>query len=61
MAEIFTLHRDVDAVNEEGGSSTSWFSARVEFSVKADLKAMIGGLMFRTGGCCEVDRDSPGG
>lgn len=57
LPAIFTLHSDLDAVNEEGGSSSSWFPAlicMVEFPVEPDLKA-------RTGGCSEVERDSPGG
>lgn len=63
MLAIFTLHCDFNAVNEDGGSSTSWFLAlicRVFFSAERDLKVRTGGLMFRTGGCSEVDRDNPG-
>lgn len=61
---IFTLHSDLAAVNEEGGSSTSWLSAlicMVEFPVEPDLRIGIGGFMFRTGGCSEEERDNPGG
>lgn len=63
MLAIVTLHCDFNAVNEDGGSSTSWFSAlicRVFSSAERDLRARTGGLMFRTGGCSEVDRDNPG-
>lgn len=61
--EIFTLLSDLDVVNEEGGSSTSWLSALiciVEFPAEPDLKARTGGFMFRTGVCVEVERDSGG-
>lgn len=57
LPAIFTLNSDLDAVNEEGGSSSSWFPALIcmmEFPVEADLKA-------RAGGCSEVDRESPEG
>lgn len=64
MPATFTLHSDLDAVKEEGGSSTSWFSVLmcvVEFPEEPDLRARTGGFTYRTGGCSEVERDSPGG
>lgn len=55
---------DLDAVNEEGGSSSSWFLALfciVGFSAEPDLMARTGGFMFRTGGFNDAERDKPGG
>lgn len=60
--DMFTLHSDLDAVNEEGGRSTAWLSALfcvVEFPVEPELRARTGGFMFRTGD--EIERDNPGG
>lgn len=64
MPAIFTMDCDLDAVNEEGGSSTSWFSALlclVRFPAEPDITAKAGGFMFRTGGCSDVEGDNPGG
>lgn len=64
MPAIFTLHMDLDEVNEEGGSNTSWVSAlicMVALPVEPDLRARTGGFVFRTGGCSEVERDNPRG